>query len=148
MPAKLIQRFVAHTAPVNCISLGHKHGMVFATGGDDRNVNVWKVGKPVSLMSFVTAKKSVISVAFDGDERRLVTGSLAGTARVLDLQKAKQSHTLKGHRAGCACADFHPFSESFLVTGSMDNNLKLWDLRTRSVRSSYTSGHVCARLCA
>lgn len=42
--------FTAHTAPVNCLALGHKSGRVLVTGGDDKKVNLWAVGKENCIM--------------------------------------------------------------------------------------------------
>ena len=44
------EEFVAHGASVNCVSLGHKSGRVLVTGGDDKKVNLWAVGKPNCIM--------------------------------------------------------------------------------------------------
>ena len=41
---------MAHAADVKCLGLGHKSGRVLVTGGDDRKVNLWSVGKPHSIM--------------------------------------------------------------------------------------------------
>jgi WD40 repeat protein len=42
--------FTAHGAAVNCAVLGRKSGQVLATGGDDRRVNIWTVGKTAAVM--------------------------------------------------------------------------------------------------
>ena len=52
------EEFVAHGASVNCVSLGHKSGRVLVTGGDDKKVNLWAVGKPNCIM--VRQKPSII----------------------------------------------------------------------------------------
>ena len=41
---------MAHGANVNCLALGHKTGRVMVTGGDDRKVNLWTIGKPNCVM--------------------------------------------------------------------------------------------------
>ena len=37
---------MAHNANVNCLALGSNSGRILATGGEDRKVNVWAIGKP------------------------------------------------------------------------------------------------------
>lgn len=58
-----LQEFVAHGANVNCLALGHKSGRVLVTGGDDKKVNLWAVGKPNCIMvrTFGNKKKCLIS---------------------------------------------------------------------------------------
>lgn len=41
---------MGHNADVKCLGLGHKSGRVMVTGGDDRKVNLWSVGKPNCIM--------------------------------------------------------------------------------------------------
>ena len=41
---------MAYGANVNCLALGHKSGRVLVTGGDDKKVNLWAVGKPNCIM--------------------------------------------------------------------------------------------------
>lgn len=56
-PSPLIfpEEFAAHTSNVNCLALGHKSGRVLVTGGDDRKVNLWAVGKHNCIMVSVDA---------------------------------------------------------------------------------------------
>ena len=35
---------------MNCVAFGKKTGTLLATGGDDRKLNVWSVGKPNVLL--------------------------------------------------------------------------------------------------
>ena len=46
----LAEEFTAHSDTVNCVCIGRKSGRVLATGGDDRNVNIWTVGQPNVVM--------------------------------------------------------------------------------------------------
>ena len=44
------EEFVAHRENVNCLGIGHKSGRVMVTGGEDKKVNMWTVGKPNCIM--------------------------------------------------------------------------------------------------
>jgi hypothetical protein len=41
---------VAHADAVNCLRIGRKSSGVLVTGGDDRKVNVWAIGKPNAIL--------------------------------------------------------------------------------------------------
>jgi hypothetical protein len=43
-------KFVAHGGPCTCLSIGQKSGHVLVTGGDDKKVNLWAIGKPNVIM--------------------------------------------------------------------------------------------------
>ena len=45
-----LEEFVAHAGPVNALRLGRKSGRVMVTGGDDRRVNVWTIGREGAIM--------------------------------------------------------------------------------------------------
>lgn len=47
--------------------------------------------------------------------------------------------TLTGHRSNCISLDFHPFGE-FFASGSLDTNLKIWDIRRKGCIHTY-KGH-------
>lgn len=47
--------------------------------------------------------------------------------------------TLTGHRSNCTAVEFHPFGE-FFASGSMDTNLKIWDIRKKGCIHTY-KGH-------
>ncbi|GFY63603.1 katanin p80 WD40 repeat-containing subunit B1 [Trichonephila inaurata madagascariensis] len=134
-----LQEFVAHSANVNCLAFGHKSGRVLVTGGDDKNVNLWAVGKPNCIMSIAGHTTSVECVCFDPREIMVCAGSLSGALKVFDLEASKIIRTLTGHKAGIRCLDFHPYGD-YIVSGSLDTNIKLWDARKKGCIYTY-KGH-------
>lgn len=44
-PLLRAEEYVAHAAPVNCLAIGRHTGRFMATGGDDRKVMLWELGK-------------------------------------------------------------------------------------------------------
>jgi len=44
------EEFPAHVGNVNCLALGHKSVRVMVTGGEDRKVNMWAIGKPNCIL--------------------------------------------------------------------------------------------------
>ncbi|CAL1539380.1 unnamed protein product [Lymnaea stagnalis] len=137
-----LQDFTAHTADVKCLGLGHKSGRVMVTGGEDRKVNLWSVGKPHCIMSLTGHTTSVESVRFGQDEELVVAGSLSGALKVWDLEQAKILRTLTGHQSGIKSLDFHPYG-NYVASGSMDCNVKLWDVRRKGCIYTYKSHTNC-----
>ncbi|KAK4878976.1 hypothetical protein RN001_007122 [Aquatica leii] len=125
-----LQEFVAHNANVNCLALGHKSGRVMVTGGDDKKVNLWAIGKQSCFMSLSGHTTPVECVQFNHVEELVCAGSQSGALKVWDLEAAKLVRTLTGHRDSIKCIDFHPYGD-FLVSGGSDNTIKLWDSRKK-----------------
>ena len=46
----LITTFTAHDSRTRCLRIGPKSGKVLVTGGDDRRVNLWALGKPTPIL--------------------------------------------------------------------------------------------------
>ena len=53
---------MAHGSNVTCLALGPSSGRVMVTGGEDRKVNMWAVGKPnVIMVMFLLEIKTYFS---------------------------------------------------------------------------------------
>ncbi|KAG2244553.1 hypothetical protein Bca52824_093599 [Brassica carinata] len=128
----LFEEFVAHSAAVNCLKIGRKSSRVLVTGGEDHKVNLWAIGKPNAILSLYGHSSGIDSVTFDASEVLVAAGAASGTIKLWDLEEAKRncqdSHwpQIELHIGG-----FSPFGE-FFAPGSLDTNLKIWDLRKRS----------------
>ncbi|KAI5641503.1 WD domain, g-beta repeat domain-containing protein [Phthorimaea operculella] len=134
-----LQEFVAHKANVNCLAMGHKSNQVLATGGDDKKVNLWAIGRQSCLMSLSGHTTPVECVCFGHSEDLVCAGSQTGALKIWDLEAAKLLRTFTGHKGAIKCMDFHPYGD-YLTTGSCDSNIKLWDTRKRGCIVTY-SGH-------
>lgn len=109
------------------------------TGGDDKKVNVWAVGRPSCFMSLSGHTTPVDCVQFNQVEELVCAGSRAGALKVWDLEAAKLIRTLNGHKYSIRCVDFHPYGD-FLVSGSLDSSIKIWDSRKKGCLYTY-NGH-------
>lgn len=112
------------------LRIGRQSGRVLVTGGEDKKVNVWAIGKSTPIMGLTGHTSSVESVAFDAGEEFVLAGSSGGTVKMWDLDAKKVIRTLNGHKANCVTLDFHPYGE-FFASGSTDTQLKIWDIRRK-----------------
>ena len=137
--ASKLQDFVAHASTVNSVFIGRKSGTLMATGGDDKKVNIWSIGKPNCVASITGHQSAVECVALDAHEQTVVAGSAGGTVKMWDLERHQVGRTLSGHRANCLSVQWHPYGE-FFASGSVDTNLKIWDVRRKTCIQTY-KGH-------
>ena len=124
---------------MQCVSLGRRSFKVLATGGEDRKVNVWALGRPNALLSLSGHTSAISSVCFDVQEEVVVGGATSGTIKLWDLEQGKAIRTLLGHRSDCLAVDFHPYG-AFFASASADTNLKVWDIRRKTCIQTY-KGH-------
>jgi len=133
-----IQEFPAHSAAVNCAKIGRKSSGVLVTGGEDKKVNLWTIGTQSRTLSLAGHQTAVESVCFDTNEEVVAAGAVSGSIKMFDLEQAKVTKSLPGHKSNVTCLDF---SSSFgLLSGSMDTNIKLWDIRCKDA-SMTCKGH-------
>jgi hypothetical protein len=134
--------FVAHSERVTCLALSRATARILATGGDDRSVALWSVGDPQALFVFATGgNASPESLALDANDSHLAAGLSSGPIRIWDLgQSHVAPRTLAGHKSATRCIAFHPLSATFVASGSLDTNVKVWDTRSKTCTQTY-KGH-------
>ena len=52
------EEFQSHVGSVNCLAIGHKSGKVMVTGGEDKKVNLWAVGKMSCILVGLVIKEN------------------------------------------------------------------------------------------
>lgn len=97
------QEWVAHGSSVNALHIARRSGSLIATGGDDKRVNVWAIGKPHALVV------------------RCAGGPGAGRGA-----NSPRTQSLTGHTSAVECVAFDA-SEEVVVAGSSGGTLKIWD---------------------
>lgn len=85
------------------------------TGGEDKKVNVWAIGRPNAILSLSGHTSSVECVTFDSNESTVIAGSAGGTLKLWDLEQAKVARTLTGHRSNCISVQVYSDSEQCLL---------------------------------
>ncbi|XP_076354215.1 katanin p80 WD40 repeat-containing subunit B1-like isoform X2 [Tachypleus tridentatus] len=133
------EKFLAHGTSVRCLALGKKSGRVMVTGGEDKKVNLWAIGKSNRIMSLTGHTTAVECVRFGHAEDIICAGSVSGALKIWDLETARILRTLTGHKSNLKCLDFHPYGD-FVASGSLDTNIKLWDIRRKGCIYTY-KGH-------
>jgi WD40 repeat protein len=100
-------------------------GRLVAAGRDDGSVQLWDAsGKPID--SWPVHAAWVLSLAFSRDGRRIVTGSMDGTAGLSDTALRKRTTVLAGHKDRVWNAVFNA-DGSRVGTTSSDATIRLWD---------------------
>ncbi|CBN74909.1 katanin p80 subunit [Ectocarpus siliculosus] len=132
--------FVAHAGKTNCVAVGPRSGQVLATGGDDKRVNVWRIGRASSIWSLTGNSSAIESLRFDPTEEFLVSGSAGGAVKLFDLSAGKMTRHFRGHMSNVTVIDCGSFDRRFVTTGSMDCQVKLWNVETKECAMAF-KGH-------
>uniref|UniRef100_A0A8D8DWH7 Autophagy-related protein 16-1 n=1 Tax=Culex pipiens TaxID=7175 RepID=A0A8D8DWH7_CULPI len=135
-------KFDVHDGEVNAVRWSPVEGVV-ATGGADRKVKLWDVskGKWEPRGSLVGSNQGINSVEFDSTGSHILAASNDFASRVWSVADQRLRHTLTGHSGKVMAAKF--LGSAFLVTGSHDRTLKVWDLKNRSCTETKFAGSSC-----
>jgi hypothetical protein len=118
------------------VKIGRRSSGVMVTGGDDKRVNMWAIGKPHALLvrprsnrcaQALTHARRAMGLRFG---RARATGGVSWRAlRALkaaaDVAAAPQS--LAGHQSGVECVAFDSTEEA-VVAGAAGGTLKMFDI--------------------
>ncbi|XP_065082544.1 autophagy-related protein 16-1 isoform X2 [Ochlerotatus camptorhynchus] len=135
-------KFDAHDGEVIAVRWSPVERVV-ATGGADRKVKLWDVGKGVCEPrgTLVGSNQGINSLEFDSTGSLILAASNDFASRVWTVSDQRLRHTLTGHSGKVLAAKF--LGTTFLVTGSHDRTLKIWDLKNRSCTETKFAGSSC-----
>lgn len=129
----------AHIGKVNSVCF-HPGGSLIASGGDDKNVQLFNL-KHQHVEKILTGHKAVIwSVAFSPDGKLLASGSFDQMVRIWEVDSGQCLHVLSGHTNALTTIVFHP-TLSLIATASSDAMVKLWSLDTGECDRTLSDHH-------
>ncbi|XP_055587932.1 autophagy-related protein 16-1 [Uranotaenia lowii] len=142
LPEGIEFKFDAHDGEVHAVRWSPIERVV-ATGGADRKVKLWDVGKGIceARGSLIGSNQAVNSLEFDSTGSLILAASNDFASRVWTMSDQRLRHTLTGHSGKVLAAKF--LGSAFLVTGSHDRTLKIWDLKNRSCTETKFAGSSC-----
>uniref|UniRef100_W8AFA4 Autophagy-related protein 16-1 n=2 Tax=Ceratitis capitata TaxID=7213 RepID=W8AFA4_CERCA len=143
IPTNIFMKFEAHDNETHAVKWSPVERLV-ATGGGDRKVKLWDVGKGALEPRAVLGGSSagINSVDFDSTGSYILGTSNDYGARVWTVSDNRLRHTLTGHSGKVMAAKYlqEPIK---VVTGSHDRTLKVWDLRSIACIETKFAGSSC-----
>ncbi|CAB3401154.1 unnamed protein product [Caenorhabditis bovis] len=119
------------------------HGDVFATGGSDRAVTVWRVeptGTCAKKCTLFGCNAAVTQLDYDRDRRQVLASSNDRNIRLWNADTTRLISTLSGHEDKASCCKFYQTNN--VVSGSYDRMIKIWDLQNPRCIRSYFPGSI------
>ncbi|XP_048429787.1 uncharacterized protein LOC125472419 [Pyrus x bretschneideri] len=78
----------------------------------------------------VPPPRSTIAAAFSPDGRKLASTHGDHTVKIIDCRTGRCVKVLSGHRRTPWVVRFHPLNPEIIASGSLDHEVRLWDLNT------------------
>uniref|UniRef100_A0A7S2XUZ9 Anaphase-promoting complex subunit 4 WD40 domain-containing protein n=1 Tax=Fibrocapsa japonica TaxID=94617 RepID=A0A7S2XUZ9_9STRA len=124
---KLKKKLQAHSGVVNSCAFGRRGNDMVASGSDDATLCVWdtRMRKPADVFE---CDYAVLAVGISKDNDQVFAAGLGEVVQVWDVRKGQVSLELEGHHHTITGMSLSP-DGSYLLTNSMDNTLRQWDVR-------------------
>ncbi|KAK6179260.1 hypothetical protein SNE40_011663 [Patella caerulea] len=105
---------------------------LFTTSGTDKQLKIWDTNTlvPADTYSFDGIVYSHHMSPIATKHSLIATGCDKSTIKLVDLRAGSSTQMLKGHKAAVLCVQWSTRDEFILASGSSDNGVLLWDIRT------------------
>lgn len=123
--AVLLQRVQAHEGPINTMCLGKTSALVYATGGDDKILNLWTVGKDTPPAVFGPLNSPVTACEFASGDTEIACGNQSGTVRLFNINALKCVCTFPVHRCEVTSVCFNPLDNDMMFSVGCDGVLQV-----------------------
>eukprot|EP00033_Pygsuia_biforma_P003477 GCRY01003807.1.p1 GENE.GCRY01003807.1~~GCRY01003807.1.p1 ORF type:complete len:409 (+),score=63.43 GCRY01003807.1:67-1227(+) len=130
-----------HSDVVHC-GLFSPSGKLAITCSQDGSIRAWdpKTARCTRTFADIHPEGATqVAVKDTAGKTTILTGGCDGDAHVFSLESGREIGRLSGHQGNVEAIGFcnsaaHPYA----ATGSLDNNLRIWDMNTFSVRHTMT----------
>lgn len=105
---------------------------MFLSSGTDRTLKIWDTNsmKPADEYEFSGIVYSHHMSPVATTHCLVAVGCHSSTLKLVDLKSGSATHMLKGHKKSILTVRWSPKNEYLLVSGSEDNRVLLWDVRS------------------
>jgi WD40 repeat protein len=121
-------------------------GSVVASAGEssgNKNVCIWDTLLPPArgeVASFVCQPDGATAMVYSPRWQLLICGGKQGNLSILDVRQRKIVQELDGHSRAIKDLSIDP-SQNWMISGSNEGNVKIWDLSTLTVVDTWAEAH-------
>eukprot|EP01122_Echinamoeba_exundans_P017752 TRINITY_DN970_c0_g2_i1.p1 TRINITY_DN970_c0_g2~~TRINITY_DN970_c0_g2_i1.p1 ORF type:complete len:2340 (+),score=198.18 TRINITY_DN970_c0_g2_i1:69-7088(+) len=121
-------------------------GSIIASAGEssgNKNVCIWDTLLPPArgeVASFVCQPDGATAMVYSPRWQLLICGGKQGNLSILDVRQRKIVQELDGHTRAIKDLSIDP-SQNWMISGSNEGNVKIWDLSTLTVVDTWAEAH-------
>jgi WD40 repeat protein len=110
------------------------------TTSDDGTAKIWDAGSGKELKTVVIGTTGVYSSMFSPNGRDIAIGGYVGELTIVRAQTGNKVSTQKAHNRAINTVAFSA-NGRYLVTASVDNSAKIWQVSNWSVQQNFRGGN-------
>jgi len=134
--------FEGHTQAVSGVSFTSSSKEV-VSGSWDYSVRFWDVETAGTVTETLRGNKAILSLSYNPILNLVATGHADKAIRIWEKRPkdGEVSRALRSHKAWSTSVQWHPSQEYLLISGSYDNSIKIWDIRSTTPMYSISNAH-------
>lgn len=123
-----LRKLRGHAANVLSVAFGGPGGNLLASASKDNTIRLWDIETGAVIRTLTGHTNYVRSVAFSPEDTVLASASRDKTIRLWNANTGAPLAVLAGHEGDVWTIAFRNPGGKFLISGSRDNTLCLWDI--------------------
>ena len=133
--ARSLATFTAHTKVIWCVAISHDN-LIIASGGDDHTMIIWDLSSQ-SCLHKIKYTDSIKCISFGLDNSTIIAGAHCSVDQLIawDVKSGERIMNFIGHGHALMCMIV--INSHFMVSGSRDGTVKVWNLKSGEQLTSF-----------
>lgn len=131
----------AHEGAITSMTIGPNTGLVFASAGADKVLNLWAIGKETPCACFKNLNSYITATEFQRTEEVIACGTVGGSVMLFDIAAEKTISQWAASSSKVSGLTFDPSNQETIVTCGQDGRVQILAQKCHSPIATFNVSH-------